>query len=432
MTENLSPAVLEIDGKHLEFPRHKAAVGNDGIEINSLLRETGVVTLDSGFMNTATAKSSITYIDGDAGILRYRGYPIEQLAEHSTFLEVAWLLVNGDLPDMDDYEDFVRRLKRHRLLHEDFRAFFGAFPANGHPMAVLQAGIAGLATYYQHTLDVHDPVSVDRAGILLLAKVSTMIAHIYRRSEGLPLLYPDNSKMFSEDFLWMTFGMPYVPYEVDPVAVDALNRLLILHADHEQNCSTSTVRLVGSSNANMYASVAAGVGALSGPLHGGANEAVLKMLEQIRQSGDSIDSFVTKVKNKEDGVKLMGFGHRVYKNYDPRAAIVKKTADEVLTALGGDNELFDLAMELEQVALNDEYFIERKLYPNVDFYTGLIYKALGFPEKMFTPLFALGRLPGWIAQYREMLQDPTTKIGRPRQIYTGEVLRDWIPRDERR
>ena len=430
MTET-APATFSVDGKQLEFKRVPATEGNDGVVISSLLKETGLVTLDSGFMNTASCESKITYIDGDAGILRYRGYPIEQLAKNSTFLEVAWLLIHGELPDMATYEAFLHRLKRHRLLHEDFRAFFGAFPANGHPMAVLQAGIAGLATYYQHTLDPKDPVQVDKATTLLLAKVPTMIAHIFRRAQGLPLLYPDNSKMYAEDFLWMTFGMPYTPYDVDPMLVSALNKLLILHADHEQNCSTSTVRMVGSSDANMYASVAAGVGALSGPLHGGANEAVLSMLEQIRESGDGVGKFVERVKNKEDGVRLMGFGHRVYKNYDPRAAIVKESAHEVLDKLGGDNELLDLAMELEGIALSDEYFIERKLYPNVDFYTGLIYKAMGFPEKMFTPLFALGRLPGWIAQYREMLEDPTTKIGRPRQVYTGATEREWVSREDR-
>ncbi|HZK05338.1 MAG TPA: citrate synthase [Actinomycetaceae bacterium] len=429
--QNLSPAILDIGGKRLELPRHSAVEGSGGIEISKLLRETGFVTLDSGYMNTAPAKSAITYIDGDAGILRYRGYPIEQLAANSTFLEVAYLLIHGELPDVETYQAHLYRLKRHRLLHEDFRAFFGAFPANGHPMAILQAGVAGLATYYQHTLDPKDSVAIDKATVLLLAKLPTMIAHIFRRAEGLPLLYPDNSKLYAEDFLWMCFGMPYEKYEVDPMLITALNRLLILHADHEQNCSTATVRMVGSADANMYASVAAGVGALSGPLHGGANEAVLAMLEKIRKSGEGVGRFVARVKDKEEGVKLMGFGHRVYKNYDPRATIVKETTDEVLEKLGGDSELFDLAKELETIALSDDYFIERKLYPNVDFYTGLIYKAMGFPEKMFTPLFALGRLPGWLAQYREMLDDPTTKIGRPRQVYVGEPERQWVPRSER-
>ncbi|SNU02202.1 citrate synthase [Ruaniaceae bacterium KH17] len=428
---DLQPAIFSVDDKNLEFPRVKAVEGNDGVVISNLLKDTGLVTLDSGFMNTASCESKITYIDGDAGILRYRGYPIDQLADNSTFLETAYLLIYGELPDMETYDAVVRRIKRHRLLHEDFKSFFTAFPANGHPMAILQAGIAGLATYYQHTLDPKDPYQRELSTVLLMAKVPTMISYISRRASGLPLLYPDNSRTYASDFIRMTFGMPFQEYEVDPAIEDALNKLLILHADHEQNCSTSTVRMVGSSQANIYASVAAGVGALSGPLHGGANEAVLAMLEEISATGEGVGSFVDKVKNKVEGVRLMGFGHRVYKNYDPRAAIVKKSAHDVLTKLGGNNELLDIAMELEEIALSDEYFIERKLYPNVDFYTGLIYKAMGFPEQMFTPLFALGRLPGWIAQYREMIEDPTTKIGRPRQVYTGAAEREWIPREER-
>lgn len=429
--KDLTPATFTVDDKELQFERVPAVDGNDGVVISNLLKETGLVTLDSGFMNTASCESKITYIDGDAGILRYRGYPIDQLAENSTFLETAYLLIYGELPDMETYDAVVRRIKRHRLLHEDFKSFFTAFPANGHPMAILQAGIAGLATYYQHTLDPKDPYQRELSTVLLMAKVPTMISYIARRANGLPLLYPDNSQTYASDFLRMTFGMPYQNHEVDPALEEALNKLLILHADHEQNCSTSTVRIVGSSMANIYASVAAGVGALSGPLHGGANEAVLSMLEEIRATGEGVGSFVDKVKNKVEGVRLMGFGHRVYKNYDPRAAIVKKSAHDVLTKLGGNNQLLDIAMELEEIALNDEYFVERKLYPNVDFYTGLIYKAMGFPEQMFTPLFALGRLPGWIAQYREMIEDPTTKIGRPRQVYTGEPERQWIPREQR-
>ncbi len=433
MTENdLTAATLHVDGKTVEFPRVKAVEGNDGLVISTLLKDTGLVTLDSGFMNTASCESAITYIDGDAGILRYRGYPIDQLAEHSTFLEVGYLLIYGELPDMETYDAVVRRIKRHRLLHEDFKAFFTAFPANGHPMAILQAGIAGLATYYQNTLDPKDPYQKELSSVLLMAKVPTMISYIARRANGLPLLYPDNSRTYVEDFIRMTFGMPYQQYDVDPVLVDALNKLLILHADHEQNCSTSTVRMVGSSMANIYASVAAGVGALSGPLHGGANEAVLEMLGEIQSSGEGVGAFVGRVKDRQSGVRLMGFGHRVYKNYDPRAAIVKQSAHDVLTKLGGNNQLLDIAMELEEIALSDEYFIERKLYPNVDFYTGLIYKAMGFPEQMFTTLFALGRLPGWIAQYREMIEDPTTKIGRPRQVYTGAPERQWISREDRR
>ncbi|OKL51894.1 citrate synthase [Buchananella hordeovulneris] len=423
--------VLTVGEQQLALPRVEATEGSDGLAIAPLLKETGLITLDPGFTNTAAATSEITYIDGDAGILRYRGYPIEQLAKQSSFLEVAYLLVYGELPDGATLEAFIRRVKRHRLLHEDFKAFFTAFPANGHPMAILQAGIAGLATYYQHTLDPKDPEQVNTATVLLLAKVPTMISYIAKRAAGLPLLYPDNQRSYTEDFIRMTFGLPYQSYDIDPALVRGLDMLLILHADHEQNCSTSTVRLVGSSNANMYASVAAGVGALSGPLHGGANEAVLRMLRQIDQSDMSVNDFMTKVKNKEDGVRLMGFGHRVYKNYDPRAALVKETAHDILARLGARDNLLDIAMELEEIALSDDYFIERKLYPNVDFYTGLIYKAMGFPTKMFTPLFALGRMPGWIAQYRELITDPATRIGRPRQVYTGYPERQYVPLRER-
>ncbi|UNX55676.1 citrate synthase [Georgenia sp. TF02-10] len=427
----LSPATFEVDGKTLRFDRVRAVDGNDGVDISSLLKQTGLVTLDPGFMNTASTTSAITYIDGDAGILRYRGYPIDQLAKESNFLEVAYLLIYGELPDAETLEAVERRIKRHTILHEDFKAFFTAFPHNGHPMAILQAGISALATYYQHTLDPMDPYQRELSTVLLMAKVPTMIASIAKRATGLPLLYPDASKSYIEDFLRMTFGLPYQRHDIDPVLVRALDMLLILHADHEQNCSTSTVRMVGSAHANIYASIAAGVGALSGPLHGGANEAVLEMLGRIQNADYSVEQFMQKVKNKEDGVRLMGFGHRVYKNYDPRAAIVKDAAHDVLQRLGKDDELLDIALGLEEIALHDEYFIERKLYPNVDFYTGLIYKAMGFPTQMFTPLFALGRLPGWIAQYREMIADPTTKIGRPRQVYTGAAERQYVPIEQR-
>ncbi|MDY2668893.1 citrate synthase [Schaalia hyovaginalis] len=425
--EVLPDGVLGVGDASITLPRSRASVGNDGLGVSRLLAEGGVVTLDPGFTNTASCRSSITYIDGDAGILRYRGYPIEQLAKNSSFLEVAYLLIHGELPDASTLEAFIRSIQRHRLLHEDFKAFFTAFPHRGHPMAILQAGIAGLATYYEDTLDPRDKEQLDIALVLLLAKVPTMISYIAKRAAGLPLLYPDSARGYTEDFIRMTFGMPYQAYDIDPALVRALDMLLILHADHEQNCSTSTVRLVGSSQANLYASVAAGVGALAGPLHGGANEAVLRMLHQIRDTGEPVQSFVDKVKVKAEGVRLMGFGHRVYKNYDPRAALVKETAHDVLSRLGKRDELLDIAMELEDIALNDDYFKERRLYPNVDFYTGLIYSAMGFPTKMFTPLFALGRLPGWIAQYVEMTRDPQTKIGRPRQVYIGEVERDYVP-----
>lgn len=424
-------AQLIIDGKELELERVKAVEGNDGFKINQLLGETGTTTLDPGYTNTASCESEITYIEGGAGILRYRGYPIEQLAEKSSFLEVAYLLIYGELPDAASLAAFTRRIKKHTLLHEDFRSFFTAFPSSGHPMSILQAGIAGLGTYYEDTLDPLDAEQRDVASVLLMAKLPTMIAFISKRATGLPLLYPDSTKSYTEDFLRMTFGLPYQTHDVDPTIVNALDKLLILHADHEQNCSTSTVRLVGSSQASIYASVAAGVGALSGPLHGGANEAVLVMLDNLRESGTKVKDFVQQVKDKKNDVKLMGFGHRVYKSYDPRAKIVKGLADDILGRLKGDTEMFDMAMELEQAALEDSYFVERNLYPNVDFYTGLLYKSMGFPTKMFTPLFALGRLPGWIAQYRELVLDPNQKIGRPRQIYVGSPEREWITMSER-
>ena len=433
MTENgmNGAAELTVDGTTLELPRVEASIGMDGFRIDKMLATTGSVTLDPGFTNTAACESEITYIDGDAGILRYRGYPIEQLAANCSFLEVAYLLIYGELPDPEALALFTRRIKRHTLLHEDFKAFFTAFPAGGHPMSILQSGVAGLATYYDHTIDPKDPAQLDLATTLLLAKVPTMIAYIAKSATGLPLLYPDASRSFTEDFIRMTFGLPYQMQEIDPTIVNALDKLFILHADHEQNCSTSTVRLAGSSQANVYAAVSAGVGALSGPLHGGANEAVLNMLTQIRDSKIPVDKFVQQVKDRQNKVKLMGFGHRVYKNFDPRAKVVKGLADDILDRLGGDNQLFDIAQGLEAAALSDDYFTERKLYPNVDFYTGLIYGAMGFPTQMFTPLFSLGRLPGWIAQYRELVADPAQKIGRPRQVYTGHAERQWISRGQR-
>ncbi|WP_081844722.1 citrate synthase [Cellulomonas sp. URHE0023] len=425
------PVQLIVDGKSKDLPIVTATEGNDGIVVSSLLRDTGKVTVDPGFMNTASCESKVTYIDGDEGILRYRGYPIEQLAEKSTFLEVAYLLIHGELPTAAELDAFVERVNRHTLVHEDFRTFMGTFPRKAHPMAVMSSAMNALATFYPESLDPFDPETVELATVLILAKTRTITSYVHRASKGEPLLYPDYSRGYVEDFLRMTFAVPYQQYEADPTIVQALDQLLILHADHEQNCSTSTVRIVGSSHANLYASVAAGINALSGPLHGGANEAVLKMLTEIQANGGDASQFMKRVKDKEPGVRLMGFGHRVYKNYDPRAAIVKKSADSVLSALGHNDELLDLAMGLEEIALNDEYFISRKLYPNVDFYTGLIYKAMGFSEEMFTPLFALGRMPGWIAQWREMMTDPQTKIGRPRQIYTGATERDYQGLDAR-
>jgi citrate synthase len=415
------------DDGELKLPVKPATEGSSGFDVSKLLSTTGLVTLDPGFVNTAACSSDITYIDGDAGILRYRGYPIEQLAEKSTFLEVSYLLLYGALPTSAELADFTEKVTHHTLLDEDFKTFFSAFPRNAHPMAVLSSAVSALSSFYPHDLDPYDDDEVDNSVIRLLAKLPTLAAYFYKRSVGKPYLYPDNSLNLVENFLRMTFGVPAEPYMVDPLVSKALDTLFILHADHEQNCSTSTVRLVGSSEANVFASISAGVHALSGPLHGGANAAVLEMLEQIRDAGGNVDDFVTKAKNKQDGVKLMGFGHRVYKNYDPRAKIVKATCDEILDKIGGDDELLHLATELEAHALSDDYFISRKLYPNVDFYTGLIYRAMGFPTEMFTVLFAIGRLPGWLAHYKEMLHDPATKIGRPRQVYTGPTERDYAP-----
>ncbi|GAA4790903.1 citrate synthase [Rothia endophytica] len=423
MTEN--HATLSYQGKELPLAAVEATEGNGAFEVAGMLKETGKVAYDPGFMNTANAKSAVTYIDGDAGILRYRGYPIEELAEKSSFIETAYLLIYGELPTADQLEEFDQMIRRHTMVHEDFKTFFNGFPRDAHPMAVLASSVSAMSTFYSDSLDPFDPRQVEISTFRLLSKVPTLAAYAYKKSKGEPLIYPRNELNYSENFLRMCFGFPTEEYEVNPVHAKALDLLLLLHADHEQNCSTSTVRLVGSSNANMFASVSAGINALYGPLHGGANEAVLKMLTQIQQEGISPEDFMEKVKRKEDGVRLMGFGHRVYKNYDPRARLTKKTADEVLETLGGNNELLDIAMRLEEKALNDDYFIERKLYPNVDFYTGMIYKAMGFPEKMFTVLFALGRMPGWIAQWTESVQDPDRKIGRPRQVYIGENERHY-------
>jgi citrate synthase len=426
MSIDSADAILRTGDKELACPLLRATEGSDAYDVSKLLKETGRVTLDPGFVNTASCRSAITYIDGDAGILRYRGYPIEQLAENSTFLETSHLLIYGELPSAAELADFDARIRRHTLLHEDLRSFFQGFPRDAHPMPVLSSAVSALSTFYQDSLDPFDAEQVEMSTIRLMAKLPTIAAYAYKKSIGQPFLYPDNSLSLVENFLRMTFGFPAEPYEFDPIKVKALDQLLILHADHEQNCSTSTVRLVGSSHANLFASVSAGINALFGPLHGGANQAVLTMLERIQAEGGDVDEFVRKVKNKQDGAKLMGFGHRVYKNYDPRAAIIKKTADQLLESLGQRDELLDIAFRLEQLALSDDYFIERKLYPNVDFYTGLIYRAMGFPPKMFTVLFALGRLPGWIAQWREMIADPELKIARPRQLYVGPTERNYV------
>ncbi|MGW0435950.1 citrate synthase [Micromonospora sp. NPDC003197] len=422
---------LEHPQGQLSMPVQPAVEGPSGIGVGKLLKETGLVTYDPGFVNTAACSSEITYIDGDAGILRYRGYPIEQLAEKSSFLEVSYLLVYGQLPTEQQLADFAERIRRHSLLHEEMRRFFDGFPRDAHPMAVLSSAVSAISTFYQDSLDPFDQEHVEISTIRLMAKVPTIASYAYKKSIGQAMLYPDNSLGYVENFLRMTFGVPAEEYEVDPVMAKVLDMLFVLHADHEQNCSTSTVRLVGSSNANLFASVSAGVNALFGPLHGGANQAVLEMLEQIRIEGGDVQSFVRRVKDREQGVKLMGFGHRVYKNYDPRAAIVKNAAQDVLSRMAKPDPLLDIAMQLEEIALADDFFVSRRLYPNVDFYTGLIYKAMGFPTKMFTVLFALGRLPGWIAQWREMISDPETKIGRPRQIYKGSDERDYVPLDQR-
>ncbi len=424
MTEH----VLNYPGGTLELPIVDSTEGGNGLDVSSLLKVTGNVTFDPGYVNTASCTSAITFINGDEGILRYRGYPIEQLAAKSTFLETTYLLIYGELPTPTQLVDFESLITQHTMLHEDLRRFFDGFPRDAHPMPVLSSAVSALSTFYQDSLDPFDKQQVEISTIRLLAKVPTIAAYAYKKSVGQPMLYPDNSLGLVENFLRMTFGVPAEQYVANPVIVRALDQLFILHADHEQNCSTATVRLVGSAHANLFASVSAGISALFGPLHGGANQEVLEMLNEIHDSGEGVEAFIKKVKAREDGVKLMGFGHRVYKNYDPRAAIVKKTAYEVLEALNVSDPLLDIALQLEAVALEDEYFIERKLYPNIDFYTGLIYKAMGFPAHMFTVLFALGRLPGWIAQWREMIEDPTTKIGRPRQVYTGAIERDYPAR----
>jgi citrate synthase len=428
----IDTAVLQYPGGEHEMAIKAPTEGASAVDVSKILAKTGMTTFDPGFTSTAACASAITYIDGDAGILRYRGYPIDQLAEKSSFLEVSYLLIYGELPTHAELERFTNDISRHTLLHEDLKGFFDGFPRDAHPMPVLSSAVSALSTFYQDSLDPFDKDAVELSTVRLMAKVFTIAAYAYKKSVGQPFLYPDNSLGLVENFMRMTFGFPAEPYEVDPAIAKALDTLLILHADHEQNCSTSTVRLVGSSQANLFASISAGVNALFGPLHGGANQAVLEMLTRIKDVEDgNVDAFVERVKNKEKGAKLMGFGHRVYKNYDPRAKIVKQNADEVLKNLGVTDPLLDIAMRLEEKALADDYFVERKLYPNVDFYTGVIYRAMGFPTKMFTVLFALGRLPGWIAHWREMMDDPQNKIGRPRQLYIGAAERKYAGIDER-
>ena len=421
---------LSLGDRVAEFPVLKAVDGRDAVDLSTFAKQTGYNTYDPGFVNTAATQSAITYIDGDEGILRYRGYAIEDLAKHSTYLEVAWLLIYGELPTQSELAEFSEKVRRHTLLHEDLKHFFSALPHTAHPMSVLSAAVSALSTYYEDSLDPHNPEMVELSTIRLLAKLPVIAAYAHKKSLGQAFLYPDNSLDFVENFLKLNFGNLAEPYQVNPVLVKALDRLLILHEDHEQNASTSTVRLVGSTEANMFASISAGINALYGPLHGGANEAVLTMLGKIRDSGESVSKFVERVKAKEDGIRLMGFGHRVYKNYDPRAKIIKRAAMDVFEVTG-TNPLLDIAIELEKIALEDEYFVSRKLYPNVDFYSGLIYEALGMPVEMFPVLFAIGRTSGWIAQWLEMIDDKEQKIARPRQIYTGGRERDYVPMSQR-
>jgi citrate synthase len=419
-------AKLELEGKVYEFPVVVGTENEKAIDISKLRDATGYITLDTGYKNTGATKSSITFLDGELGILHYRGYPIEQLAEKATFLEVAFLLIYGNLPTQDQLNSFVNSITKHTLVHEDMKQFFEAYPAKAHPMGVLSSMVCSLSTFYPESLDPNrSPEAKDLTVHRLLAKLPTLAAWSYKNAMRHPFMYPKNDYDYCKNFMYMMFAMPTEDFKIDPVIVDALNKLLILHADHEQNCSTSTVRIVGSSQANLYASISAGISALWGPLHGGANQAVIEMLEKIHNDGGDVDKWVAKAKDKDDTFRLMGFGHRVYKNFDPRATIIKKACDDVLAKLGIDDPMLAIAKKLEKVALEDEYFKSRNLYPNVDFYSGIIYRAIGIPTEMFTVMFALGRLPGWIAQWKEMIGN-NEPIGRPRQIYTGATPRDYV------
>ena len=423
-------AKITVNGKSLDLPITVGSEGETGLDITKLRSATGAVTLDYGYANTGSTESAITFIDGEVGILRYRGYPIEQLAESSSFLEVSYLLFYGELPNKQQLENFSLEITRHTLLHEDLRHLFTAFPTNAHPMAVLSSAVNALATYYPED-HLNGIEGTEKAMYRLMGKLPTIIAAAYKHTIGQPFIYPKNEFSYTENFLNMMYAVPSEAYPVHPDVAKALDVLLILHADHEQNCSTSTVRLVGSSQANLYASVAAGINALWGPLHGGANQAVLEMLESIRSSGESVGEFIKEVKDKDSTSRLMGFGHRVYKNFDPRAKIIKAYADKVLAQLNVSDPLLDIAKELEEHALKDSYFVERKLYPNVDFYSGIIYQALGIPTDMFTVMFAMGRLPGWISHWWEMNNNAKNKIGRPRQIYTGYTERNYTSMKKR-
>ncbi len=424
-------AKLIVRNKEVELPIIEGTEQEVAIDITKLRSQSGVITLDDGYMNTGSCKSSITFIDGERGILRYRGYNIEELAEKSTFLEVSYLLIYGELPTKKQFEEFRQKVTRHTMIHEDLKRLYDGFPKDSHPMAILSSMILTLSGYYNDQMDPLNPSHREISMIRLLAKTPTISAYSYKKSIGQPFVYPKNSLSYVGNFLNMMFSVPAEDYEIDPVIERALDILLILHADHEQNCSASTVRLVGSSRANIFAAIASGVCALWGPLHGGANQAVIEMLEMIHQDGGNVDKYINLAKDKNNPFRLMGFGHRVYKNFDPRAKIIKRTADEVLNKLGIHDPLLDIAKQLEERALKDDYFIEKKLYPNVDFYSGIIYKAIGIPTEMFTVMFAMGRMPGWIAQWKEMIEDPNTKIGRPRQIYTGQKERPYVSIDQR-
>ncbi len=418
-------AEIILDGKTFKFPVVLGTEGEKAIDISKLRDETGYITLDTGYKNTGATKSAITFLDGEQGILKYRGYPIEQIAEKSTFIEVAYLLIYGELPTKSELDAFTHEISRHTLIHEDMKKFFDGYPSKAHPMGQLVSLVCSLSSFYPESLHPNPTKEEQNLTIIkLLAKMSTIVSWIHKKSLGHPLIYPQNKLDYVSNFLNMTFGNRTEDYVIDPVVVDAMNKLLILHADHEQNCSTSTVRIVGSSDANLYASVASGISALWGPLHGGANQAVIEMLEAIKADGGDADKWLAKAKDKNDPFRLMGFGHRVYKNFDPRATIIKEACDNVLNKLGVHDPILDIAKKLEQAALNDPYFVERKLYPNVDFYSGIIYRAIGFPTEMFTVLFALGRLPGWIAQWKEMHEN-NEPIGRPRQVYVGKTQRDY-------
>jgi len=421
-------ATLSFDGRTVDLPMLTGSENESAINVEKLRAQTGMITLDPGYGNTGACKSAITFIDGEKGILRYRGYPIEQLAEKSTFLEVAWLLLYGELPKKDELDNFKAEITRHTLLHENFKRFFEAMPKDAHPMPVSAAAVVSLATFYQVP---ENEYSLHNAVIRLIAKMPTIAAYAYKHSVGMPFMYPKNNLDYASNFLYMTFGTPAEEYVADPVLARALDLLLILHADHEQNCSTSTVRMVGSSRANLFASISAGISALWGPLHGGANQEVIEMLERIAREEGSAEKFLAKAKDKNDTTRLMGFGHRVYKSYDPRAKILKKACDEVLGRVGMSSKLLEIGMKLEEIALKDDYFVSRKLYPNVDFYSGIIYKALGIPENMFTVMFTMGRMPGWIAQWLESRRDPDFKISRPRQVYVGATERDYTPIERR-